>query len=661
MTLTQLPPETIHNIFRLVDPEDLRALARTCRFLHGFTTGNNALCRDIYLRILDTPPTRDLDFVQELDDLVRLRALCSRPDSGSGSDSDSDSDGRTDLPLVHRTVTRLLRHAARGTPALPSAVRPTRSQTYPASRNAALLAGLFSARAARDAFLARSFLFERQRAMAWSVRGVLGVLGVLKDGGGGGEDDDEGDEEGEGDEDDNPRPRQRRRLTSTADAARVVPGSKRQPEKVEEYQASAQLHCLYGCSLSTAPVVLPARLGGRSAAAMRTGAGLYAVACAKVYDLREYSLETLWGPFREGGGEGLRVDWEKVEAILIVLGTNIRNKGLEAWPIFGNFWGRPFAGVWEESYIPWWRGREKEKGEQENGEEAEKGGKESGKKKEKGEKVGLERRDPYGVSGSWLRVVCFLADYSDFFNFNFPHGVPLPADELRPPLNVGGAMRLILLRMRVDKIDPPGEGDHPDYPVVHFVGFSRALDGAWDDNADSDLRGSVRMTPEGAVRWTTYSIFNDEERWKSEGVQLGGLRSARGVAGSWFDKHVSSVLPLDYSPNGPCGPTAFWKVSDRESKGDDPQVTFLEDLLPIIDDAMEAGALGGDGDGLSDEFGEEVYLDGGVDIGFNFVDDVLGDDFDEVDYFDHDDEDEGGDGGGGYEDEDDDDFEVFLS
>lgn len=138
------------------------------------------------------------------------------------------------------------------------------------------------------------------------------------------------------------------------------------------------------------------------------------------------------------------------------------------------------------------------------------------------------------------------ADYSDFFNFNFPHGVPLPADEPRPALNVGGAMRLILLRMRVDKIDPPGAGDHPNYPVVHFVGFSRALDGAWDDNADSDLRGSVRMTPEGAVRWTTYSIFNGEERWKSEGVQLGGLRSARGVAGSWFDKHVSvlSLFPL---------------------------------------------------------------------------------------------------------------------
>jgi hypothetical protein len=141
-------------------------------------------------------------------------------------------------------------------------------------------------------------------------------------------------------------------------------------------------------------VALPVRIGGRTALAVGRGGGLYAFACSKVYDLREHDEGTKWGPFlRSGGGSGrgVRVDWEKVEAILIVLGTNSRNTGLEAWPIFGNFWGRPFAGVWEKSYIPWWRGREKDKE----------------KEKERGE---LERRDPYGVSGSWLRVVCFLGE-----------------------------------------------------------------------------------------------------------------------------------------------------------------------------------------------------------------------------------------------------------
>ena len=38
-------------------------------------------------------------------------------------------------------------------------------------------------------------------------------------------------------------------------------------------------------------------------------------------------------------------------------------------------------------------------------------------------------------------------------------------------------------------------------------------------------------------------------------MQIGGLRSARGILGNWFDK--------DYDPHGPAGPTAFWKISDE--------------------------------------------------------------------------------------------------
>lgn len=38
-------------------------------------------------------------------------------------------------------------------------------------------------------------------------------------------------------------------------------------------------------------------------------------------------------------------------------------------------------------------------------------------------------------------------------------------------------------------------------------------------------------------------------------MQVGGPRAKRGVIGTWFDK--------DYDNNGPAGPTAFWKISDR--------------------------------------------------------------------------------------------------
>ena len=49
-------------------------------------------------------------------------------------------------------------------------------------------------------------------------------------------------------------------------------------------------------------------------------------------------------------------------------------------------------------------------------------------------------------------------------------------------------------------------------------------------------QGTVKLTPQGEVRWTTWSIFNGEERWRSEGIQVGGVQSARGVLGFWFDK-----------------------------------------------------------------------------------------------------------------------------
>lgn len=92
-------------------------------------------------------------------------------------------------------------------------------------------------------------------------------------------------------------------------------------------------------------------------------------------------------------------------------------------------------------------------------------------------------------------------------------------------------------------------------PIVHFRGSSKSLHASWDPNANSRIRGefkhrtcvsrvqqantwsgTVRQTPEGEIRWTTFSIFHGEERWRSEGVQVGGLKSARGVLGNWFDK-----------------------------------------------------------------------------------------------------------------------------
>lgn len=57
-----------------------------------------------------------------------------------------------------------------------------------------------------------------------------------------------------------------------------------------------------------------------------------------------------------------------------------------------------------------------------------------------------------------------------------------------------------------------------------------------------NVKGTARLTKEGEVRWTTFSIFHGVERWRSEGVQIGGVRSARGVVGNWFDRYDSIHL-----------------------------------------------------------------------------------------------------------------------
>ena len=145
------------------------------------------------------------------------------------------------------------------------------------------------------------------------------------------------------------------------------------------------------------------------------------------------------------------------------------------------------------------------------------------------------------------------------------------------------AIRLIRIKLQVTKIDPPGTGDEDEeddgldwsnftgerLPVVHFRGTSRSLHASWDPNANSRIRGTVRQTPEGEIRWTTFSIFHGEERWRSEGIQVGGLRSARGVLGNWFDK--------DYDLHGPAGPTAFWKETDEleEEKSSSTPLAFF--------------------------------------------------------------------------------------
>lgn len=306
----------------------------------------------------DEPPTRDLDFEQELHDIITLKHLCSPKDSSR------DREIQGHLPLVYRTVNRLLNYAVTvpaptatttTTTTTPSSVtRHSRAQTFPPSLNASLLTTLFSEPAARLNFLSRSFLYEHARSLGLDgLENTVHYLATAYPSDSGSESDPDADPDNANANASSGRRRRPRK-------ARTAFGWRRPRRPREEYQMSAKLHCLYGWALGFEDGVTPGdrepEARRRAVWAARRGAGVYPVACAKVYDMRECTRGSGWGPFMgedEGGEDGVRVDWEKVEAILVVLGTNVRSKGLERFPIFWHFWGKPFAGCWGGSYIPW--------------------------------------------------------------------------------------------------------------------------------------------------------------------------------------------------------------------------------------------------------------------------------------------------------------------
>ncbi|RDW89016.1 hypothetical protein BP6252_01048 [Coleophoma cylindrospora] len=302
-------------------------------------------------------------------------------------------------------------------------------------------------------------------------------------------------------------------------------------------QASAKLHCLYG---------VPIEATGKKN--LRRTSKTYPYACSKVYDLRNYTDKTMWGPFMEDGSG--KVDWERMEAIMVTLGFNMRRfDDGPANPLSSyGIWEVPFKGAVPGSYVsrklPYTTPLYEQP------------------------KLSLDAQDPYNVSGTYLRVVCFL-DYNDLFNYNFLS--EQPGSGPRPPYEATEVIRMIIMEIRVVGIEEPGPDDLPGYPVVYFKGLSRSRGISWDPNANSNIRGKgcVRMTREGEVRWTTFSIYGGEERWRSEGIQIGGIKSGRGVVGNWFDK--------DYDARGPAGPTAFWKISD-EIEDDDSDDEFGEEI-----------------------------------------------------------------------------------
>lgn len=297
-------------------------------------------------------------------------------------------------------------------------------------------------------------------------------------------------------------------------------------------QLSAKLHVYYGLEVEPASDTLCESAQQYNENHPLLVRQVHPYARSRVYDLRRYRTSNLWGPFRDDGS--LRVDWEKVQSIMIDLCYNLRmyterrhpssSRGSPASPSStlspstasasyspssssssssstsssNHLWDQPFQGLAPNSYSSY---------------------KLSGKLAPP-VNPDLDALDPYGVSGTWMRIVCFL-DYNDLYAFNFESGW-IPLNQEREPISTREAFRLIRLQLHVTKIDFPDDDGWWEYhnaaklpssiaggkegkdklqeaeekneewkkmPVVHFEGRSKSTYMAWDPNANSRIKG----------------------------------------------------------------------------------------------------------------------------------------------------------------------------
>jgi hypothetical protein len=98
-------------------------------------------------------------------------------------------------------------------------------------------------------------------------------------------------------------------------------------------------------------------------------------------------------------------------------------------------------------------------------------------------------------------------DFHDLFAYNFTSEEDTDPTEPRPALNTNEAIRLISMELHVTKTEEPGPNDGQSLPVVYFEGTSRSMHMQWDPNANSRIRGTVRLTKGGEVRWQTISVY----------------------------------------------------------------------------------------------------------------------------------------------------------
>lgn len=171
-----------------------------------------------------------------------------------------------------------------------------------------------------------------------------------------------------------------------------------------------------------------------------------------------------------------------------------------------------------------------------------------------------------GVTGEWRRIVCWM-DYHGLIYHNRRRETTI--SRLSESANmVAETIRVMPMSLRVSGYSKPptpppgyqGSSDNPlsslvyTLPIILVEGESRGSD--LDDAAHRQIKGTVRMIGDGAVRWslTSSEAGIQDPEWVTESVQIGQVGSAMGMIGMWTG--------VDHARSDPIGPCWAWKISD---------------------------------------------------------------------------------------------------
>ncbi|KAK7054209.1 F-box domain-containing protein [Favolaschia claudopus] len=206
-----------------------------------------------------------------------------------------------------------------------------------------------------------------------------------------------------------------------------------------------------------------------------------------VYDVRNYTPDTLWGPYLPNG----EVNWKHVHAIVDVVASNLRELSPEdhiARPPTGFEMTRAFSAPGDFS-----------------------------------------GRDWAGVEGKYIFVFCYFSGTDNhprdatFFTSGFREATHLIELKLR-------LVPKDHMRIKFPLDDPPARV-HPGYEVLYLCGSITSRGMAIGQ--DVTVQGYVFMGGDCIPRWRLTSVHEGRPQWCSEGVQIGNVGSAIGVASTW--------------------------------------------------------------------------------------------------------------------------------